>query len=290
MLGHELIQGSHPPDRWMFFLHGILGRRQNWRSFARRWLRARDASGGDLRWGAVLVDLRLHGESSSFGSPPHQLSDLAGDVVQLAQSLGSPLRAVTGHSFGAKIAVLALSEHVRSHSEDSDGDSELWVLDAPMAARGIDGQSSTARVFSALEQIGADFADRAGFTAALAQRGVSAGVGQWLATNLVRNDDGSVRFPLDLEALKGLLHEYAGTDLRATLEALAAGERSGRCSVGVVTGCQSDAVDDAGLEFYRRLADTHPRARHLQLEQADHWLHIADPEGLAAIMGPAPRR
>src|SRR5690606_41911913 len=50
-------EGARENPRWMLFLHGILGRRSNWRSFSRRWVAARPG------WGAVLVDLRGHGDS-----------------------------------------------------------------------------------------------------------------------------------------------------------------------------------------------------------------------------------
>ena len=41
LLAHELVIPEAPAtERWMLFLHGILGRRVNWRSFARRWVKA----------------------------------------------------------------------------------------------------------------------------------------------------------------------------------------------------------------------------------------------------------
>lgn len=58
MLAHGIVTSrSADPDRYMLFLHGILGTRANWRGIARRFVDARPG------WGAVLVDLREHGES-----------------------------------------------------------------------------------------------------------------------------------------------------------------------------------------------------------------------------------
>ncbi len=50
------------PDRWLGFLHGILGSGANWRTFAKQIVTAKP------EWGALLVDLRLHGESRGFAA------------------------------------------------------------------------------------------------------------------------------------------------------------------------------------------------------------------------------
>ena len=53
----KLTVGERPPQKWLLFLHGILGSGANWRSFARKILEPRP------HWGALLVDLRMHGQS-----------------------------------------------------------------------------------------------------------------------------------------------------------------------------------------------------------------------------------
>ena len=51
-LSHALVTApGQTPDRWMLFLHGILGSGANWRTVARKIVAARP------QWGAVLVDL-----------------------------------------------------------------------------------------------------------------------------------------------------------------------------------------------------------------------------------------
>ena len=98
----SLPEGTSPP-RLMLFLHGILGSGANWRTFAKQVVTAQPD------WGAVLVDLRLHGDSREIVAPPHTISAAAGDVQELVGMLeassSSRVRGVLGHSFGGKIAL-----------------------------------------------------------------------------------------------------------------------------------------------------------------------------------------
>ncbi|HXW59933.1 MAG TPA: hypothetical protein VEK06_00185, partial [Myxococcota bacterium] len=75
-LAHERIVINEKPRRWIFFVHGFLGKGQNWRTFAHRLVSI------NPDWGAVLVDLRLHGKSQDF-SEPHSLTEAALDVLSL---------------------------------------------------------------------------------------------------------------------------------------------------------------------------------------------------------------
>src|SRR6201999_468457 len=56
------------PSRWLLVLHGIFGSGRNWGSIARRLVEARP------EWGAVLVDLRLHGQSREGFGAPHTMA------------------------------------------------------------------------------------------------------------------------------------------------------------------------------------------------------------------------
>ena len=71
MLNHALVRNNdeHEPEAWMLFLHGILGSGANWRTIAKRFIGARP------RWGAVLVDLRMHGASRELAPPRPRAAD-----------------------------------------------------------------------------------------------------------------------------------------------------------------------------------------------------------------------
>jgi esterase len=124
---HALVAPEGPaPAGWLLFLHGILGSGANWRTVARRLVAARPD------WGAVLVDLRMHGRSQG-APPPHTLDAVAADLERLAADLagrGMTVGGVVGHSFGGKTALAFRARAPR-------GLVETWVLDAtPPSRRG----------------------------------------------------------------------------------------------------------------------------------------------------------
>src|SRR5262245_66166429 len=95
-LAFDRIAGARA-DRTIAFLHGILGRGNNLRTIARRFVEARP------EWTALLVDLRGHGDSPK-GNPTPSLEAAARDVAKLAGRAKEPVRALGGHSFGGKVA------------------------------------------------------------------------------------------------------------------------------------------------------------------------------------------
>src|SRR4051812_33412858 len=120
------LPAGEAPSRLLLFLHGILGSGPNWRTFAKQIVAARPD------WGAVLVDLRLHGESQDGFAPPHTLAAAAADLEELIATLeqtdeAAPLvvrprvRGVLGHSFGGKVAL----ELARQRAGDLD---QLFVV------------------------------------------------------------------------------------------------------------------------------------------------------------------
>src|SRR5438552_5499927 len=98
-LAFDRVEGARP-ERTILFLHGILGRGNNLRTIARRFVEARPG------WSAWLVDMRGHGRSPK-GTSGASLEAVARDVVSLAAPAAQAAQAVTaivGHSFGGKVA------------------------------------------------------------------------------------------------------------------------------------------------------------------------------------------
>jgi pimeloyl-ACP methyl ester carboxylesterase len=256
-------EGAPPPERWVLFLHGILGSGPNWRSFARRWVEARPG------WGAALPDLRLHGASLGL-PPPHTVQRAAEDLLQLP--LDGPVEAVVGHSFGGKVA-LAYVDRRRGELE------RAVLLDSTPGPR-LDhrGSESTLQVLDFMARV-KPVAARADFVAQAVAAGIAPGIAQWLAMNLERRGD-ALAVKLDLPAVRALLDDYFRLDLWEVLE-----RPPGRVRFDVVLGGRSGVFDAADRARLEALAAREPARVKLEvLPDAGHWVHVDDPEGVARVL------
>jgi pimeloyl-ACP methyl ester carboxylesterase len=277
MLAYEIHEGAAPSERWIVFLHGILGRRANWRSFARRLLTLAPGCG------ALLVDLRLHGDSQALPGP-HTLAAASADVVELLDSLAAArsleLGALLGHSFGGKLAIGVADQLVAR----GVGLERLWVVDAPPGPRTQARDRTTELVFERLGQLPPRFAERREFVDALVEGGIALAVAQWLATNLVEDPRGGWAFALDLAALRSLLDDFMVVDAWPALERVAAAGTA----VELVLGGNSQAV----FGEQRERAETMDAAGRLGLHViagAGHWVHVDRPAELLELLA-RPRR
>lgn len=250
----------------MVFLHGILGSGANWRTFAKQIVEARPS------WGAVLVDLRLHGESQSGIARPHTLEAAARDVLDVAAILDTPVRGVFGHSFGGKVAL----EIARQRASDLD---ELFVIDSTPSARpDAKGSESTQHIVDLLNELPPEFPDRATFTGWMEERGISRPTAMWLAMN-VRPVPNTTRFVfrVDIAGIRELLADYFVRDLWGVLERPPEGTSM---KSHLVVGGKSGVVDAADRERARQL----PTTTLDVIPEADHWVHVDAPDALRALV------
>jgi pimeloyl-ACP methyl ester carboxylesterase len=277
-IAHEVLQAKDAsPTRAMLFLHGILGRGNNWRSHARRFVEARPD------WAAVLVDLRLHGDSLDV-RPPHTLASCARDLRELPIEL--PIRGAVGHSFGGKVALALAAELEGERDGDQDGDrdvlDELWVIDSTPSARpDRRGSEDVLKVIAMLRELPRDHAERSDFVAAIRERGFSEMLARWLATSLVRRTDSGARegwrYPVDLDAIEAMLDDYFARDLWDAVP------RAAHDTFFVIGG-RSGVFDDADRARAHELAARH-EAVHLEVfEESGHWLHVEEPDRLSDLL------
>lgn len=251
-------------ERWIVFLHGILGRGNNWRGIARQLVTA------SPRWGAALVDLRAHGDSRHL-PPPDHLDAAAADVARLVDSLPGPLGALLGHSFGGKVAVASLDRVAIPH---------LFVVDSlPGPRPDRRGSEGTMKVLDVLDALPDRFESRDAFVAHVKAQGLRIALADWLATSLDRLDDG-VRFGLDVARVRALLDDYFTRDLWPAIDPPPPGT-----VVHLVIGGRSTVYFDEDRARAHDIAARHPEAMHVHvLEKADHWVHVDDPAGLLTIL------
>lgn len=264
-LAHALVTApGASPNRWALFLHGILGTGSNWRTFARQWT-ARHPS-----WGAVLVDLRLHGGSTGF-EPPHTLEACAADLRALEATLPGPARAALGHSFGGKVALawLRSAEHVRT----------AWIIDSTPSARpDARGSETTVRIVSLLERLPPRFDTREAFIAAIEREGHDRGIAMWLAMQVKPAREGTgYEWRIDLPGIRAMLDDYFAVDLWDVLSTTHA-------DVHLVIGGRSSVLGEADRAHARRLSEARSNVHVALVEHAGHWVHVDAPEALFALV------
>ena len=203
----------------MVFLHGILGSGSNWRTFASKLVTARPD------WGAMLVDLRMHGQSAGF-APPHTIRACAEDVLAACEKAPGPVSFVVGHSFGGKVALelLRLDERVQ----------DAWILDSTPSARpSARGSESTVQIVSLLERLPPRFPTREAFVEEIMRAGNDRAIAMWLAMQVKPSADGTgYEWRIDLAAIRALLDDYFLAERRAVRGAVGAGRAHGRARGG----------------------------------------------------------
>ena len=255
-------------SRWVLFLHGILGSRSNFRSIARAFVEARPG------FGAVLVDLRMHGGSQAL-APPHTLEAAARDLVEVVEILDGPLTAVVGHSFGGKVALELARLTPR-------GIEELWVIDSNPGARPeARGSEGTVRVVDELASLPTRWRSRDAFIDRIVEAGYERDLGQWLAMNLERTGD-EYELRLDLAAIRALLGDYFARDLWSVFE-----DPPGTMHAHLVIGRRSSVLDENDRARARRAADANGRV-HVHTIDAGHWVHVEAPDALIALLTTPP--
>lgn len=263
---HTLVTAAGAsPTRYMFVLHGIFGSGGNFRTFVRR------IADVCPDWGFVLVDLRGHGQS--LGAPaPHTIESAAQDLVHLGAHLGLNLRGIMGHSFGGKVALA----YGALRPDELD---EVWVLDSTPSVR-VDGMKTVgaAHVLDTLDALPATFPSREFFFDHMTASGMNRPEIEWLAMN-VRRDGDVFRFRLDLQTIRALLEDYFTRDLWSVVERVDTRHR-----LGFIVGGRSITVSAADRERLSKLSDNNPKLEVHVLENAGHWVHVDDPEGLFRIL------
>lgn len=254
-------------ERTIFLLHGILGNRNNWRSFARK---LSDALPG---YTLVTLDQRHHGDSKG-APPPDTVAACADDLTALAEHLGVTPEITIGHSFGGKVVLAHADRH-------PDGLAQVWVLDTPPGVGTRGGEDhEVVRVIGALRDVPLPVPRRESIVTELLQRGLSKPLALWMTTNL-GPVDGGYDFRFDLDGCERLIQDYFTFDTWPILE-----RPRTTPAITVVRAERSDRWDDATLARFAALETSRASAptRLLTLPNAGHWLHADNPTGLLALL------
>lgn len=251
------------PRGRLFFLHGFFGSGRNWSAVARGMMRARPD------WESVLVDLRLHGESAG-APPPHTLAACALDVARLLEYLpgsGGPT-SLLGHSFGGKVAML-------TSAEPGIACEQVWVVDSTPAP-GATGAGAQ-HMMELLSRLPARFETRKAGADAVEAGGFPRFVAEWMATNLVREDE-RFRWRFDIAEMRRLLLDFFRADLWPLVE-----DPPGDSEVEFIRATRNSILAEADADRIARL-EREGGPVHLHSLEGGHWLNVDNPDGIIALL------
>lgn len=278
----SVVAGSLPAPPTAVFLHGILGCRKNWGTFARRLAQEFPT------WQFLLVDLRCHGDSASIKKrAPHSVASTALDVLKLVGQLKITPRVLVGHSFGGKVVLSMVEQAAKPLARPV----RVWVLDAtPGKVRsGGDGEDHPAELISFLSTLPKEVSSKRDVLNVLIQEGFSNDVAQWVVTNLrPASPPGSLSssfsWVFDLKGIAEMYQSYEETNLWKIVEEVPRGvhvnflkaERSlHRWALGdlqrIHAAEELASEEGGGVEMH-------------VLEDAGHWVHADNPDGLFRIL------
>lgn len=256
VLHHSIARFDAAAPHRLLVLHGIFGQGRNWATVANVLVQLRPD------WEVALADLRLHGRSREGFAPPHTLEACAGDVAELAASLGG-VTAILGHSFGGKV-VLSLLERADAPASLR----QAWIVDADPSARAPAGDSW--EMLDRLRSMPREWETRERFIGALVSQGLTPAVAGWMATNLERQEGGrGFLLAPDLDGVEALLRDYFAQDLWAPVE-------RGHLPLHLIRATGSNVVSNAAADRFRAA----PRARVHEIP-GGHWLNAENPSGVA---------
>ncbi|EYU22733.1 hypothetical protein ABFS82_03G121900 [Erythranthe guttata] len=293
ILAYDLVQGADV--RWSYILdktmpqpptavllHGILGSRKNWGTFAKRLAQEFP------KWQFLLVDLRCHGDSASLKKRgPHTVASAALDVLKLLGSLKLTPRVVVGHSFGGKVALSMVDQVPKPLARPV----RVWVLDAtPGKVRaGADGDDHPAELISFLSNLPKVVSSKRDIMDGLIKDGFSKDVAQWVVTNLRQTkvngeSRSSFSWVFDLKGIAEMYQSYEDTNLWKLVEDVPRG-------VHINFLKAERSLHRWALEDLRRIHVAEEQAAqegagvemHV-LEDAGHWVHADNPDGLFRIL------
>ncbi|XP_028798812.1 protein ABHD11 isoform X2 [Neltuma alba] len=293
ILAYDLIQGelvtwSSAMDRPLLdpptavFLHGILGSRKNWGTFAQRLSREFPM------WQFLLVDLRCHGNSASIKKRgPHTVASAALDVLKLVRELRITPRVLVGHSFGGKVVLSMVDQAAKPLARPV----RVWVLDAtPGKVRGGgDGEDHPAELISFLNILPNEVSSKREVVKALIQRGFSNDVAQWVVTNLQPTSPfgsrmSSFSWMFDLKAIAEMYQSYEETNLWKIVENVPRGVHMN--FLKAERSLHRWALEDLErIHAAEELAAEEGGGVEMHvLEDAGHWVHADNPDGLFRIL------
>mmetsp|Transcript_48377 Transcript_48377/g.122134 ORF Transcript_48377/g.122134 Transcript_48377/m.122134 type:complete len:401 (+) Transcript_48377:213-1415(+) len=260
------------PPPTVVLAHGIMGSKRNLKSLAKRIVEVHP------NWQVLLVDLRNHGSSAGLPWPgPHTVDAAAADVMRLLSILKIFPRVIIGHSFGGKV-VLAMSQQFCQGKTKLPRPVQVWVLDAlPGDIRSEPSPDHPKRLIEELKEVPMPLTNRKILLSYLAEKGFSASVAQWVATNLrpTSHNRSLLQWTFDLNGIAEMYDSYEESDLWPIITNRPAG-----LDIDFVRA-EKSTFRWAGPE--QKVIENHNCGVYTLLD-AGHWVHHDNLDGLIDIL------
>ena len=234
----------------LIILHGLFGSASNFRTLARQI--------GEFHT-VYSLDLRNHGASPHDSDVSFDV--MAADIIEFMDDHNIQETNLMGHSLGGKVAMQVALSHPDRISKLIAGD--IAPVEYPHHHDGIfDGLNAVNR---------SDVSSRKEADAILADYVAIPEVRLFLLTNLVRKDDGSLGWRINVSALEGGYeyiakkpegHPYPGPSL-------------------FIRGALSDYVRE---DYYPAIYALFPQAKIVTMDGTGHWLHAEKPQEYKRIV------
>jgi pimeloyl-ACP methyl ester carboxylesterase len=262
ILAHTRVAAAgREPERWLLVLHGIYGAGRNWGSIARRLVEARP------EWGAVLVDLRNHGQSRGFEGP-HTIAGSAADVDRMVAEMDLHAAAVLGHSFGGKVALTYAGHHGPELRQ-------VWVMDSTPAVGAPEGTAW--EMLQTVRSLPREFGSRQELVDRLVAGGFAEGVAQWMAINLEPRE-GRYVWRIDLDAMEEMMRDFYRADLWQVVE------NPPECvEIHFVKATRSGTLSAEAAARVEAAGRANGRV-FLHLLEGGHWINTDNPDAVLRLL------
>lgn len=244
----------------LVILHGLLGSSQNWQRAAKIFV-ADNAPRGAQKCRVLVVDQRNHGNSPHAAT--HTFADLREDIKHFFDQQHLDKAYLLGHSMGG-VAAMEFAFHYPKRLAG------LIVEDiAPRAY-----QSSSGDILAALAEIDLNaVASREQAEAMLAPKIKSERTRQFVLTNLIRRDDNTFAWKVNLPVLLAAQQEMATyappLNTRYSGKTLFVG--------GELSDYRIDRDHDLILRYF-------PNSRLVMIPNVGHWIHFEAAEAFTEVV------
>ncbi len=277
-LSWELLANAGGANKHsIFFLHGILGSKRNWRTPARVILNTLPSS-----YIGVTLDHRGHGDShATLALSPHTVDSCALDLANFIDHSVDfqPPSILVAHSFGGKVALKYLEHRIKCGENIPE---HTWILDSYPGKYRPDydrrQQQSVFQVIELLLNAPKMYQTRGEALSYLTHHGIPLGIAQWLGTSL-QTSGNQWGYTFDIEIIHSMFNDFCEVDMWEFLKNF-----NGGGNIHFVRAEKNKVWTPDMVQRFSELTMSNSNISFQMMPDVGHWLHSENPQGLANLI------